>query len=190
MAKAGWLNLDQAMREFERELTEVVRGITVYTWNSILSKTPQYYGRMAASWTYRIGNTPDYYDRSSEVQSRLGPPREQLDGHLDEGVFHALWKGHPQAITIANNHSAGADLGFRLGDIVWITNGVDHGEGPYSAAIENGEIRLYVYNMPGAPVKHTFEQVIREFSSTSGRSKAWSRSVYKLKSMRIGGQRV
>lgn len=190
MARAGWTNLEQAMRELESELTQIVRGLTIYTWNSILSKTPQYYGRMAASWTYRVGSTPAFYDRSGEVQSRMGPSREQLEGYDDPGTFHALWKGHPQAIAIANSHSAGADAGFKLGDTVWITNGVDHGEGPYSAAIENGEIRLRMYNMPGTPVKQTVEQLLKEFSAQSGRARAWSQSVVNLKKSTIGGQRV
>lgn len=190
MADTGWINLDKAMAELEKELTDIVRGITVKTWNSILSRTPQYYGRMAASWTYMIASAPSFYDRSSEVQSRMGPSREQLDGLEDPGVFHALWKGHPQAIAIANSHSMGAEAGFKLGDKVWITNGVDHGEGPYSAAIENGEIRLYIYNMPGAPVKHTIEQLIKDFDAYSGKLRPWSQATWKLKTATIGGQRV
>lgn len=143
---ADWDNLDEGFAEIEAQLTGVIRGMTVTIWRDVLKWTPQYHGRMAASWTYSIG-APTFVDRSAAVDF-VGPRRTQI------GKFapvDALYKGHPVGIGVANAASAGREQGYKLGDTVWIANGVDHGEGPYSQAIESGEIPLRLVNRPGRP---------------------------------------
>ena len=159
-----WVDINEALDELEAELTDVCRGLSVRVWNSVLSKTPQFMGRMAASWNYTIG-TPEYVDRSGLVD----PLSEKLPSHRfnDLGEFRGLYRGHPFAIEIANNACAGRDQQFKLGDTVWITNGVDHGEGPYSGEIEEGNVNLRPENRPGMPVARTEDMVDARYAEIS-----------------------
>ena len=150
-----WRDLGKAFAELEAELGDVARGLTVQVFNGILSKTPQYLGRMAASWTYSIG-VPEYVDRSDLVEP---PAVKGPSGFIDYGEFSGLWRGHPFAISIAGSANAGKDAAFRLGDKVYISNGVDHGEGPYSQAVEDGDVILRAVNRPGAPVSRTIDRI-------------------------------
>lgn len=154
-----WDNLDAAFEALEDECSAIVRGITVEAWNNVLKETPQFYGRLAASWTYSI-NAPVFVDRSQSVKMSLGldtPAAYATDP--DEGdVFTGLWKGHPEAIGIANMASFGKESTFRLGDTVYFSNGADHGEGPYAADIEQGFIRLRPVNSPGKMASRAFDR--------------------------------
>lgn len=173
----GWTNLDAAFAELEAECTDIIRGLTVRVWNGILVKTPQYYGRMAASWTYCLNNEV-FYDRSDEVD----PQSNQLDANNFRSPFdfQPLRKGHPDAIAVANAANKGRDRAFRLGNTVYLTNGVDHGEGPYSQAVEDGEVVLRSVNLPGAPASRTLDWAGTYYKSVS-RAKAQS-----LKTLSIG----
>lgn len=164
MGAENWRGLDAAFAELEAELTNVARGLTVRTFNSILSRTPQYLGRMAASWTYSIGH-PEYVNRSD----RVDPEAEKLASHRyrDLGSFKGLYRGHPLAIAVANVANAGRDSAFRLGDVVYISNGVNHGEGAYSQDIEDGNITLRAENRPGAPVSRTLDFIGTFYRDTS-----------------------
>ena len=150
----AWVGLDAAFAELEAECTDIIRGVTVRVWNGVLSKTPQFDGRMAASWTYCV-NSPQFYDRSSQVD----PQGEKLPAHRyrDLGGFKGLYPGQPLALAVANAASAGKDKAYRLGDTVYLTNGVNHGEGAYSQDIEDGNIRLRAENQPGAPARRTID---------------------------------
>lgn len=150
----AWKELDQAFDELVAECTEITRGLTVRVFNGILSKTPQYLGRMAASWTYSIGE-PEFVDRSALVDPV--PETKSASGYIDYGQFTGLWRGHPLAIAIANSANEGRDKSFKLGDIVYLANGVNHGEGAYSQDIEDGNIALRAENQPGAPVARTLD---------------------------------
>lgn len=147
--EVGWDNLDEAFQKLESELTDTVRGLSVRGWNSLLSKTPQFYGRMAASWNYSL-NVPDFADRSLEAWTA------QAD-KTDLGPFEGLWRGHPVAIAIANAANAGKDKAFKLGDTIYFSNGVDHGEGPYSQDVEDGNVHLRAENLPGEPARRTLD---------------------------------
>jgi hypothetical protein len=164
MSKVGeWTDLDKALDELEAKLTDVARGLTVKVWDLVLLRTPQFHGRMAASWTYSIGK-PYYLDRSEYVT------KEELQGPREDGRdigLSAKYKGHRAAIDIANAENSYKDTAFKLGDTVYISNGVDHGEGPYSAAVENGEINLRARNQPGAPVRRTLDSIATNFSQIS-----------------------
>lgn len=190
MSKSQWVDFDKAMAELEGELEGVIRGISVHAFNSLLSKTPQFYGRMTASWDYQIGSSPSFYDRSEEVMTRFQADREDFDS---PDQFSGFWRGHPAAIAIANNHSRGREAGFKLGNTIWITNGVDHGEGPYSDAIEQGEVRLRAENYPdpSSPVKRTVEQMVKNFSGAARSNNVtfveWR---WRLMNAKIGGKRV
>lgn len=139
-----WENFDQAFNEFEQECESTVRGLTVRIWDSVLSRTPQFYGRMTASWTYSL-NGPEAVDRSDQIV---------LDDFSEFGEVLKLSRGHPAAIAIANTASAGKDRAFKLGDTVWLTNGADH-----ALKIESGEVRLRAVNQPGAPLSRTLDWV-------------------------------
>lgn len=149
----AWVGLDQAFAELEAELTDVARGLTVRVFNGILSKTPQYLGRMAASWTYSIG-APEFVDRSTLVGNHI---EKSPSGFIDYGAFTGFARGNPIAIGIANTANVGRDKAFKLGDVVYLSNGVNHGEGPYSQDIESGNIILRAVNQPGAPVARTLD---------------------------------
>lgn len=151
----AWTGLDAAFAELEAECTDIVRGLTVKVYNGILSKTPQYLGRMAASWSYSLG-APQFVDRSHLVQP---PAVKGPSGFIDYGEFKGLWRGHPQAIAVAGAANAGKDSGFRLGMTVYISNGVNHGEGEYAGAAEDGDVILRAVNRPGAPVSRTLDDV-------------------------------
>lgn len=173
----AWVGLDAAFAELEAELTQVARGLTVRIFNGFLSKTPQYLGRMTASWTYSL-DAPEFVDRSDQVD----PEAEKLASHRfdDHGAFQGLYPGHPLAIAIANAANAGRDTGFKLGMTVYISNGVNHGEGAYSQDIEDGNIVLRAENRPGAPVARTLDWAsayYRDISPVKART---------LKALRIG----
>lgn len=178
----SWDNLDKAMKDLELEAAHVIRGLTVEAFNSILSKTPQFYGRMAASWTYSVGK-PEFVDRSHLVQDPT-EGKQSSRAYDDFGNFRGLWRGHPAAIAIAKSASAGRDGRYRLGSTIYISNGVDHGEGPYSQMIENGEIRLRMVNRPGMPASRTVDQMVSRYGGQRGVT-AYKGAV--LKALRIGG---
>ena len=135
---AGWTNLDAALEALEAELTDVARGLTVRAWNSVLSKSPQFHGRFVASWNYCI-NEQVYVDRSEYVTvvEQHGVPEPG-----QHPVLSAKTAGDTADISIANAENMFKDQAFKLGDVVWFCNGVDHGAGPYSQDIEDGSIRL------------------------------------------------
>lgn len=177
--------LDQAFNELAEELAQVARGLSVVIWNSVLEKTPQYAGRMAASWTYSLG-TPVFVDRSKTMSTGLGdvPPGYVTINRLTgEEEFIGRRKGDPEAIGIANFASEGADAGFKLGMTIWMANGVDHGEGAYSGDVEGGGVRLRSVNRPGAPVKRTLDAVTTRY----GKGISSFDAEY-LKNLRIGGR--
>lgn len=169
-----WRDLDRAFALIEQELSDVARGMSVEIWNGVLAKTPQYFGRMAASWTYSIGS-PQFYDRSIEAAAVNMVPLQQF------GPPKGLWRGHPDAVAIANSHSRGADKAFRLGDTVFISNGVNHGEGAYSQAIEDGLVYLRHLNRPGRPAQRTLDSAAVRYAKGTTRQRA-----HVLKQMSIG----
>lgn len=169
-----WDNFDEAFDSLEAEITNIVRGITVEVWNLILVRTPQFEGRMVASYTYSL-NKPVFIDRSMEIS----PVDEEGNAAADHRrTFRA---GSTTAINLANLESLGADGKFRLGDTVFISNGVDHGEGPYSQAIEDGDIVLRSVNRPGRPARRALDWIAARY----GVEVAPSRVTY-LKNLSIG----
>lgn len=158
---AQWANLDEALGQLRQELTEVARGITVSAWKHILAASPQYDGRLVVSWTYNLHN-PLIEDRSA-----MAPPREE-----GVGPYRA---GDRPAIDVANALNAGRDLAFRLGDTVWISNGVNHGEGMYAEIAEsitfNGVTLRYV-NMPAQPITRTSDLLAGRYSGGVNRAQA------------------
>ena len=119
--KVKWKDLDKAFDEFEAEVTDITRGLTVLLWNSILVKTPQYFGGMAASWTYTY-NAGNKQDRSDTIR----PVELAEDSLWVTDAYRIKRRGDTEAIGIANAASAGRDSGFKLGRTVYFTNGVDH----------------------------------------------------------------
>lgn len=174
-----WDGFEEAFAELEHEVTDIVRGMTVFTWNGILTKTPQFAGGMAASWSYSL-NAPQFYDRSDEIDPETIGARELATGQWRS--VNPVRRGHPAAIDIANRANAGADRAFKLGDTVWLANGVDHGQGPYAAKVESGEVKLRSVNQPGAPVKRTLHQIEARFGRDVNNTSAAT-----LKALKLGG---
>lgn len=169
----SWTGLDDEFAKLEAECTDIIRGLTVRVFNSVLSRTPQFLGRMAASWEYSIG-APSFVDRSDLVFSK------EL---MEKGYYKDSWKlkkGNPAAIYIANAANAGRDKAFKLGDIVYFANGVNHGEGPYAGAVEDGSVRLRSVNLPDAPASRALDWA-NDFYSDITPNKAET-----LKSLTIG----
>lgn len=159
MVEVDWIDLDGAFAALEDELTRVAQGLTVVAWDSLLDKTPQFYGRMVASWNYSIGQ-PDFTDRSHQAWAAHS-------AQTDRGPFAGLAKGHPVAIAIANANNIGRDSRFNLGDTVYFSNGVNHGEGPYSQAVEDGDVNLRAVNRPGRPAARTFDWLSQNYADVS-----------------------
>ena len=156
-------SVEAAFMLLEADLTAAVRGLTVDIWNNVLRRTPQYEGRMAASWTYSLNN-PIYVDRSGQVDNS-GEVTMTDDGaqyrYSHTGIKR---KGDLAAIQISNEANIGHDRSFKLGDTVFISNGVDHGEGPYSQDVEDGVVRLRAVNKPGNAVGRTLDMIHSRFS--------------------------
>lgn len=172
--KLEWENFDAAFDALEAELTDVARGLTVRAWDMLLSRTPQFLGQMAASWSYSL-NAPDYENR---WQLAMAANLEKLE---QDEAFKGLWRGHPVAIGIANAANAGKDAPFRLGDTVYFANAVDHGEGSYSSDVEVGNIHLRAVNLPGAPAARTLDWIGVRYEDITGAQAA------ALRGRRLGG---
>lgn len=137
---AEWENLDEAFSTLEAECTDIVRGITVEVFWNTLKMSPQYFGRFASSWTYRIGSPEFRSSTDFDYESE------------DQGYAEIFRKGSVPAIESALKYNKGRDANFKLGDTVYISNGVNHGEGSYAQGIEDGSIYLRPVNMPGRPL--------------------------------------
>lgn len=165
----GWdESFEQAFAELEVQCENVVRGLTVMVWDSILAKSPQYHGRFVASWSYQLGS-PSPLDRSSSVDTESNAIYHS--SYYDDKFF-GLSAGHGTAINVANAANIGMDKAFRLGQTVYLTNGVDHGEGPYSYDIEVGNVHLRAENLPGAPVSRTMDLVESSYAEITERRAA------------------
>ena len=174
MVEIGWQDLDVAFAALEKEIEGAARGLAVTAFNSILKKTPQSYGRMAASWNFSL-NSPDYTDRSNAAWAA---------NTSEAGPTQAKYRGHPVAIAIAVAANAGRDAAFKLGDTVFISNGVDHGEGAYAQIIEDGAITLRKLNQPGRPVGRTFDTLSQTFANVTATQAS------QLRATKIGGTNV
>jgi hypothetical protein len=150
--KTSWKGLDDEFARIERELTATARGVTVSLWKDILKRTPQWSGAMAASWTYSIGS-PVTVSRDHLVDQPDDVTGEDQEDGEDTLLFGPKQKGHIEAILIANQASAGAELRFKLGDVVYFGNGVhsDLYGGEYAGPLEAGAFKLRGVNMPGRP---------------------------------------
>lgn len=152
-----WDDLDGAFDALEAECTDIVRGITLVAWNRTLEQTPQFYGRLVASWTYSL-DMPVFTDNSHLIDTEAVAQRYGHANDEGEPEFDGLRKGHPDAIAIANSINARVPAQFRLGDTVWFANGADHDEGPYAGEKEAGE-RLRPANRPGHMAQRALDWV-------------------------------
>lgn len=176
----SWDNLDDAFGDLEKECTDIVRGLLVQTWTHILARTPQYYGGFAASWTWTY--SPSNFKDRSNLLPHGDRPSRTLEA-IFANPLDLRRKGDGYAVTIANNASRGKDAEFKLGRMVYFTNGVDHGEGPYSVTVEEyPDYRLRPVNRPGRPVARTLDQVQSLYGNDIRRTTA-----ERFKSLRLGG---
>lgn len=130
--------LDVAFARIEREAAEVARGVAIEVFRRALENTPQYFGRMAASWTISYG-TPQTYNQVDPVVT------------TDPKWGKAFWPVVDYSIAIdqAKQRNAGNLDGFRLGQKIYITNGAFHGEN-YARGIEEGTVPLRDVHQPPA----------------------------------------
>jgi hypothetical protein len=164
-----WRGLDEEFARVEAELAATARGITVSVWKGVLSRTPQWSGALAASWTYSIGS-PSVVDRSGLFKVEWQP-----------GATAPYQKGSHDAIQAANEASKGADTPFKLGDTAYISNGAYSQElGRYAQMVEEGAIPLRGVNMPGTPVTTTLGITSVKYKGGVSRAAAGQ-----LKSLRI-----
>lgn len=162
---AKWLGLREAMDELRRECEAVSRGLTVSVWKTVLRETPQYSGNMAASWTYTVGAP------IAENRFYANLPK---GGWRDE-EFHPFKKGDLPAINKSREANAGAEMRFKLGQKVYITNGAPHAED-----VTTGFVDLRAVNWPGRPVDLAMSRVEGKYSSGISKSAA-----AQLKALRI-----
>ena len=182
-------SLEKALQELaEKELAPVVKGLAQEVWNSILIKTPQSFGRLAASWTYSV-NVPIITDNSNLVISNEDAKdalqrKKEANLNGEEINVGLRYRGHREAIGIAYRMSAGNAQSFKLGDTIYIANGADHGEGPYSEFIENihdtNPNWLYYMNRPGAMVRRTMQNVDAKYSQGISENQAERFKGYQL----------
>jgi hypothetical protein len=131
---------------------------------------------MAASWTYSL-NSPQFYDRSDMVEYR------EYKGQWQEMLVPRR-KGYMEAIEISEAASLGNAQPFKLGDTVYISNGVIHDWDSYrySEDVETGVINLRGANRPGQPVKRTVDAIGvrygKDMTANAGRL---------MRAMKIGG---
>jgi hypothetical protein len=155
-----WEGLEEAFSELEQDCTDIVRGMTVWAWNTVLQQTPQWSGAMAVSWSYSL-NSPHYEDRTHEaVNDTVEVDGKEMPLHQGR-EYSLLHKGYMPNIEVANAHSAGNDLPFRLGDTVYISNGVQS-EDDYAQAIEDKNysvVNLRSANRPGAMMGRTLDRM-------------------------------
>jgi hypothetical protein len=150
-----WQNLDVAFAELEAELTDVARGITVSAWKHILRLSPQWAGKLVVSWTYNIGS-PLYEDRSEHAPEM---PTMTVGGKKIPIPFQA---GSRAAIEVANTLNAGKDKTFKLGDTVYIANGVPHAEIAELLSWEG--VHLRYQNLPAQPITYTVDMIGERYS--------------------------
>lgn len=168
-----WEGLDEAIdRLVQEQIEPVLRGLSVELWNDNLERTPQFFGRLVASWSYTVGE-PLFTDRSdliTFVKDAEAP-----------GKTRARQKGDPEGISIANLNSRGKDLGFRLGQTIWMANGADHGQGAYSTEIEETDpSNLREVNRPG----HALAYAVAAIEAKYGQEITGSQAL-KLKNLHI-----
>ena len=172
----SWDNLDEAFASLEREVEDVVRGISVEVFHQITLRTPQYLGRMVASYTYSL-NTPIAVDRSF-----LFGTYDSTGEFVSHPWVQPQSKGSVRAIALAGQYNQGRELKFKLGDTVYITNGVDHGEGGYSGAVESGAVKLRAVNRPGNAVHRAMVAIGAKYGK-----KVSHNAALKLRALQITG---
>lgn len=166
-----WENLDEAFEQLELECAEVVRGMSIEAWQFVLNQTPQYYGRLAASWTYSVGQ-PRFVDRSAAAMLNTEMPADFITDPDEGDVFSGRRKGDEAAIGIANFASAGNEMSFTLGATIFFSNGANHGEGPYAADVESGSIRLRAVNQPGKMASRALDMLAARYGNQVSAGKA------------------
>lgn len=142
---------EDAFSELEDQLDAMARGVVVTFWSLVLEKTPQYWGREAASWNFTI-NQPRAVDRSD-----LMTPQDKDNARIRQ-------RGDPEGIQIANEFARETINDYRLGQIAYMTNGADHGEGMYAVDVEEGRVRLRAVNRPGDAVRASVATIDARFS--------------------------
>ena len=143
MLTVDWDNLDEAFdRLVQDELTPIATGIIATAWKQVLSRSPQYHGRLVASWNYSI-NSIQFVNRA-DLWSKGDVP---------------VSAGHPEAIQYANYMNRDKDSQFELGDVVFFTNAADHGDGAYGFMANVDENYLRPVNRPGRAVDMTLDYI-------------------------------
>lgn len=152
----------QAWMENVEDLVEgVYRGMAVRCFKYVLQETPQWSGNAAANWNFSIGTVDVSFDPEIFVSgptADLGAPTDRL------GFIEMRRKGDQVPINYALARNQGQDKLVRLELPIFISNSVDHGEGPYAWALElnqhpdGGQAFLREINRPGEMVHRAVQQ--------------------------------
>jgi hypothetical protein len=114
---------------------------------------------MVVSWTFKVG-WPDTRDNSAAAP----PPRT-------DGMPYR--RGDRAAINIANALNKGEEkMIYGLGYRVFISNGVDHGEGAYAGMAEYDAVKLRFANQPGMPIALTTAMIQSRYGEGVSRAQA------------------
>lgn len=164
-------DLDSFFYELEETVEAAAIGIGVELFNNILNRSPQWSGSYVASWSISLNN-PKFVDRSAEALS-LSPLR--FDPSIydpDEPQKAPFSRGSVEPINIALREAAGITQSFKLGDTIYISNGVtsrdpgweDYNYGP---DIESGHIDLRSVNRPGDAMKRSINYVMKIYANVT-----------------------
>lgn len=113
---------------------ETFRGLSVLTFQYVLERTPQAYGRAVSNWRYSVNSVDTSVDL---VELRHWENK-------DYPFIQGDWPGQDYAL----RQNAARDGRVLLTDTIYISNSVDHGEGAYAWKLENGEISFRPGNLP------------------------------------------
>lgn len=155
--------VEEALDALEGDVRQAIAGVAVELFNNIINRSPQYSGAYAASWTIS-SNEPKYINRRGQVEG-TALKRDEDTGLFIEAPFQ---KGSVPAIDLALRESKGFSEAFRLGDTVWIANGVLNEEGEsYGPSIESGTINLRAVNRPGDALQRSLNFVVGRYGEIS-----------------------
>lgn len=137
--------LELWLAEIEKQATEVVKGLAIESFRTLLMTSAQFTGDFAANWNVSVGNIDTFFKPLEH--SRLSKK------YFANGNSPVFIMGSGPAINEATRRNTGKLDIFRLGDSIFISNSSAHDE-PYANLIEDGVVNFRPGNQ-GMPVATT-----------------------------------
>jgi len=132
--------LDQWLADVTQVATEVARGLSVRWFKEALARSPQYSGDFAANWRYSR-NSGDTNFETGFVRASRRHRKQDVDMTGGEAFKLGDWPAQGVALKL----NSWREMGFKLGDIVYISNSSTHDE-PYAWKIENNQVKFRPQN--------------------------------------------